>query len=112
MKSLKDDIWSKPLGDKIHCYLYILALADIDRRANIRRTKKPHETTLTLVAGMTDMLMKKEIEAMLRTFVFNRRHSYTSILILVQSYIAMPLDLRKTLSHYFKPINKKEAEAV
>jgi hypothetical protein len=35
-------------------------------------------------------------------------------MILVQSYIAMPLDLRKTLSHFFmfKPRNKKEAEAV
>ncbi len=35
-------------------------------------------------------------------------------MILVQSYIAMPLDLRKTLSYFFmfKPRNKKEAEAV
>jgi len=33
--------------------------------------------------------------------VFNRRHNYTSIMILVQSFIAMPLDLRKTLSHFF-----------
>ena len=60
------------------------------------------------------MLKKKEIEAKLRKMVFNRRHNYTSIMILVQSYIDIPLDLRKTLSHFFmfKPRNKKEAKAV
>jgi hypothetical protein len=114
MKSLKDDIWSKHPGDKIHHNLDIPTLDDIDRRANIRRTKKPPETTLMVIDDMTVMLKKKEIEAKLRKMVFNRRHNYTSIMILVQSYIAMPLDLRKTLSHFFmfKPRNKKEAEAV
>ena len=63
---------------------------------------------------MTVMLKKKEIEAKLRKMVFNRRHNYTSIMILMQSYIAMPLDLRKKRSHFFmfKPRNKKEAEVV
>jgi hypothetical protein len=114
MKSLKDDIWSKHPGDKIHHNLDIPTLDDIDRRANIRRTKKPPETTLMVIDDMTVMLKKKEIEAKLRKMVFNRRHNYTSIMILVQSYIAMPLDLRKTFSHFFmfKPRNKKEAEAV
>ncbi len=114
MKSLKDDIWSRHPGDKIHHSLDVPTLDDIDRRANIRRTKKPPETTLLVIDDMTVMLKKKEIEAKLRKMVFNRRHNYTSIMILVQSYIAMPLDLRKTLSHFFmfKPRNKKEAEAV
>lgn len=114
MKSLKHDIWAKHPGDKIHHNLDVPTLDDIDRRANIRRAKKPPETTLMIIDDMTVMLKKKEIEAKLRKMVFNRRHNYTSIIILVQSYIAMPLDLRKTLSHFcmFKPRNKKEAEAV
>jgi hypothetical protein len=114
MKSLKDDIWSKHPGDKIHHSLDVPKLDDIDRRANIRRAKKPPGATLMIIDDMTVMLKKKEIEAKLRKMVFNRRHNYTSIVILVQSYIAMPLDLRKTLSHFFmfKPRNKKEAAAV
>ena len=114
MKSLKDDIWAKHPGDKIHHNLDMPTLDYIDRRANIRRTKKPPETTLMVIDGMTVMLKKKEIEAKLRKMMFNGRHKYTSIMILVQSYIAMPLDLRKTLSHFFmfKPRNKKEGEAV
>jgi hypothetical protein len=101
MKSLKDDIWSKHPCDKIHHNLDIPTLNDIDRRVNIGRTKKPPETTLRVIDDMTVMLKKKEIEAKLRKTVFNRRHNYTSIMILVQSFIAMPLDLRKTLSHFF-----------
>lgn len=114
MKSLKDDIWAKHPGDKIHHSLDVSTLDDIDNRANIRRAKKPPETTLLVIDDMTVMLKKKEVEAKLRKMVFNRRHNYTSIMILVQSYIAMPLDLRKTLSHFFmfKPRNKKEADAV
>ena len=114
MKSLKNDIWAKHPGDKVHHSLDVMTLDDIDNRANVRRAKKPPETTLLIIDDMTVMLKKKEIEAKLRKMVFNRRHNYTSIMILVQSYIAMPLDLRKTLSHFFmfKPRNKKEAEAI
>ncbi len=63
---------------------------------------------------MTVFLKQKSVEEKLREMIFNRRHNYTSIIVLVQSYIAMPLDLRKTLSHFFmfKPRNKKEAEAI
>ena len=114
MKSLKNDIWDKHPADKVHHSMDIITLNDIDNRANVRRAKKPAETTLLIIDDMTVMLKKKEIEAKLRKMVFNRRHNYTSIMILVQSYIAMPLDLRKTLSHFFmfKPRNKKEAEAI
>jgi hypothetical protein len=40
-------------------------------------------------------------------------HYRLSIMILVQSYNAMPLGVRKTLSHFlmYKPRNKKETTA-
>lgn len=101
-------------GDKIHHSLDVMTLQEIETKTNIRRTKKPPETTLIVIDDMTVFLKQKDVEAKLRKIVFNRRHYYTSIMVLAQSYIAMPLDLRKTLSHFFlfKPRNKKESEAI
>lgn len=91
-----------------------MTLQEIENKTNLRRTKKPPETTLIIIDDMTVFLKQKDVEAKLRKIVFNRRHYYTSIMILAQSYIALPLDLRKTLSHFFlfKPRNKKESEAI
>ena len=59
-------------------------------------------------------LKNKEVERMLKYLIWNRRHLKLSIWILSQSYNAMPLSIRKALSHcvLFKPSNKKETEAV
>ncbi len=45
---------------------------------------------------------------------FYRCHYRLSIIYLVQSYNAMPLAIRKTISHleYYKPRNKKEVTAI
>lgn len=101
-------------SDKIHHELTSITLQEIENKTNIRRTKKPAETTLIIIDDMTVHLKQKDVEQKLRKLVFNRRHHYTSIMVLAQSYIAMPLDLRKTLSHFFlfKPRNKKESEAI
>ena len=46
--------------------------------------------------------------------IFNRRHYRLSIIILVKSYNAMPLAIRKTISHLicYKPRNRKETSAI
>lgn len=115
MSSLKDDIWKSHPAEKIHHSLDMHTLLHIEKKAKERKNVKPKaETTLMVIDDMTIFLKQKGIEEKLRGMVFNRRHMMLSIMILVQSYIAMPLDLRKTLSHFFlfKPRNKKEAEAI
>ena len=115
MNSLKDDIWEQHPSDKIHNSMDFSVLDTIDKRSKERSRMKPDpETTLMVIDDMTIWLKNKTIEEKLREMIFNRRHNYLSIIILVQSYKAMPLDLRKTLSHFymFKPRNKKEAEAI
>ena len=59
-------------------------------------------------------LKNKEVERVLKYLIWNRRHLKLSIWILSQSYNAMPLSIRKALSHciMFKPSNKKETEAI
>ena len=51
---------------------------------------------------------------LLKKLNYNRRHYRLSIICLVQSYNAMPLPIRKTISHLacYKPRNKKEMAAI
>lgn len=115
MGSLKDDIWENHPSDKIHNDLTWHALEEIYGKAKNRAAVKPKsETTLIIIDDMAVKLKEKMVEGKLREMIFNRRHNYTSVMILVQSYKAMSLDLRKTLSHFFmfKPRNKKEAESI
>lgn len=115
MNSLKDDIWEDHPSEKIHHQLDFHTLDQVQGKTRERAMTKPKpETTLLVIDDMTVFLKHKATEAKLREIIFNRRHNYTSIMLLVQSYKAMPMDLRKTLSHFFlfKPRNKKEAEAI
>jgi hypothetical protein len=115
MNSLKDDIWINHPADKIHNTMDFGVLDAIDRKSKDRARVKPEaESTLVVIDDMTIWLKHKNVEEKLREMIFNRRHNYCSIAILVQSYKAMPLDLRKSLSHFymFKPRNKKESESI
>ena len=115
LKSLKDDIWDGHPPDKMHHTLDFGTLNFIQQQCLERSVEKPKaKNTLLIIDDMTIHLKKKEIEAKLRDLIYNRRHLHLSIMVLVQSYNAMPLDLRKTLSHFFlfRPRNKKEAELI
>lgn len=112
--SLKDDIWDGHPADKMHDSLDFVTLDTIHAKCRDRANQKPSETTLLIVDDMTVWLKNKEIEKKIRELVYNRRHLRLSIWMLVQSYTAVPLTLRKTLSHFylFRPRNKKEAESI
>ena len=49
-----------------------------------------------------------DVQILLKNLINNRRHYRVSIICLVQSYNAMPLAIRKTISHlaYYTPRNK------
>lgn len=115
MGSLNDDIWADHPSDKIHNDLSYSSLEELFIKTKNRATKKPKpETTLIVIDDMAVRLKDRAVEGKLREMIFNRRHNYTSLMILVQSYKAMPLDLRKSLSHFYlwRPRNKKETEAI
>ena len=113
--SLKKDIWENHPSDKMHDTLDWYTLDTIHKKALDRANVKPDpETTLLIIDDQTVWLKKKEIESKLREIIYNRRHLRMSVWILAQSYNAMPLNIRKTLSHFylFRPRNKKEAESI
>lgn len=113
--SLKEDIWRSHPPEKMHTDVSPVTIASIENRCKARAMAKPKaETTLLIIDDMAVFLKQKAVEEKLRDLIFKRRHIRLSICLLVQSFKAMPLDLRKSLSHFvlFRPRNKKEAEAI
>jgi hypothetical protein len=70
--------------------------------------------SLLILDDVTATLKNKELITLLKRTIYNRSHYRLSIVILVQSYNAMPLSIRKTISNFisFKPRNKKEFTAI
>ena len=63
------------------------------------------EKTLIYMDDVTASLKDNEVQRDLKQIVFNRRHKFTSIWVLAQSYLSLPRDLRKQVTHIvlFKP---------
>jgi hypothetical protein len=79
-----------------------------------RIASEEKQWSLLILDDCAAELKNKEVERVLKHLIWNRRHLKLSIWIMSQSYNAMPLSIRKALSHavMFKPANKKELEAV
>ena len=75
-----------------------------------RESTKEKLNSLVIIDDFGAALKDNEIQRQLKELIWNRRHLRTSIWILVQSYISVPLQLRKAVSHIiaYKPRNKIE----
>ena len=75
-----------------------------------RKSTKEKENSLVIIDDFGAALKDNEIQRQLKELIWNRRHLRTSIWILVQSYVSVPLQLRKAVSHLiaYKPRNKVE----
>lgn len=85
-------------------------ITDIYNR--IDEYSKNDEKTLLLIDDMTaDLKRSKIVESVLKRIVYNRRHLKTNIIITAQSYVNIPLDIRKCITSciMFRP-PKKEME--
>jgi len=73
---------------------------------------KNSEKTLLFIDDMTaDLKRTKHIQDVLKRIIYNRRHLKTNIILTSQSYVNIPLDIRKNITNLimFKP-PKKEME--
>ncbi len=62
---------------------------------------------------MTAYLKDNQVEKQLKELIFNRRHYRTSVFFLVQSYISVPLQIRKLFSNLFVfKVSKKELKTI
>lgn len=72
------------------------------------------EFSLLVIDDQTAALKDRDVQRLMKLLIYNRRHLRLSIIMLVQSYNAIPLPVRKTISHFamLRPRNKKEYEAI
>jgi hypothetical protein len=81
---------------------------------NVQGWAEEDANTLILVDDMTADLKDTDNLKFLMMLINNRRHLRLSMWFMVQSYNAIPLILRKVVSHLcmFKPANKKEYQTM
>ena len=92
-----------------------LNFATLDRiYEQVVKDSEEKMSSLLIMDDVTASLKNLEIQMLLKKIIFNRRHYRLSIICLVQSYHAMPLAIRKTISHIicYKPRSKKEMSAI
>ena len=82
--------------------------------SNIDKASSADEKTLLFIDDMTaDLKKSKIIIETLKRLIYNRRHLKVNIIITAQSYVNMPLDIRKNITNLilFRP-PKKEMELI
>ena len=112
LASIKSNIFRNHPEDKIYHELTPDNLNDI--KSKVLKEASDGFNSLLIIDDMTVYLKDKQNEKLLKDLVMNRRHYHLSLIILVQTYTAISLPLRKTISHgvIWKPKNKKEMESI
>lgn len=110
--SIAGDPWKDHAPEKLFDELTAKVLEFVFEFAKVASHEKQY--SLLILDDCASELKNKDIERLLKTLVWNRRHLKLTIWIMSQSYNALPLGIRKALSHcvMFRPRNKKELEAV
>lgn len=104
--SLKNNVFKK--HKRMHDELTLPVLQGV--LDQVKEDAKEEYSSLLILDDVTATLKNKELQMLLKKAAYNRRHLRLSIMMLVQTYNAVPLAVRKTFSHFaaFKPRNKKE----
>ncbi len=104
--SLKSNIFKK------HNKVYDeLDWGTLDRISEtVKEDAEEENNSLLILDDVTTDLKNLEVQKQLSDLIKNRRHYRLTIWLLTQTYNAIPLNVRKTISHLvlFKPRNKKE----
>ena len=112
INSLKNNPFKVLPDDNIYNEVTDTTILDVYERIN--KYSEKDEKTLLFIDDMTSDLKKsKFIIDTFKRLVFNRRHLKLNIIITAQSFVNLPLDIRKNIQNLimFKP-PKKELELV
>jgi hypothetical protein len=110
-QSLKKNIFEHHPQNKLFDELNLESITKIYEMLEEAVSEEPKKNTLLILDDVGASLKKKEILFLLKKIIFNRRHLRCHIICLVQSYISLPLEIRKLSTNViaFKPA-KPEAE--
>jgi hypothetical protein len=104
-QSLKDDPFKDHPSHKVFEDLDLEAITKIYKMLEENVAKDPKENSILLLDDVATSLKRKEIQFLFKKIIMNRRHLRCQIVCLLQSYISLPLELRKlaTVACMYKP---------
>jgi hypothetical protein len=110
-QSLKKNIFQHHPQNKLFDEMNLESISKIYKMLEDAVGEDPKKNTLLILDDVGASLKKKEILFLFKKIIFNRRHLRCHIVCLVQSYISLPLEIRKLSTNViaFKP-SKPEAE--
>jgi hypothetical protein len=97
--SMKKNIFKKHDEDKMFDELDYGTISTIHER--LLKSSSENENTLLILDDVGASLKNNEIQKILRKIIYNRRHLKVHIVILLQSFISCPLEVRKLLNNIF-----------
>jgi hypothetical protein len=109
--SLKNNIFENHPQSKMFNELNLESISDIYEQLEDAVANDPPKNSLLILDDVGASLKRKDVQFLLRKIIYNRRHLRCHIVCLVQSYISLPLEVRKLATNVitFKP-SKPEAE--
>lgn len=108
--SIKDNIFDKIPDDQRYDEL---TYDTLDEVMELCKTEDKKYNNCIIIDDMTAYLKDGEVEKLLKELIFNRRHYRTSIYFLVQSYISVPLQIRKAFNNlWIFKVSKNELKTI
>ena len=103
IKSMKKNIFKDHDPEKMYNQLDYETINEIKNKLDI--FAEDDENTLIIMDDVGAELKNVEIQKVLRQIIYNRRHLKCSIIMLCQSYLSIPREIRKLLNNIimFKP---------
>ena len=98
-ESMKKNIFKKHHEDKMFDSLTLETINTIYNKLE-ESTPEKH-TTLLILDGVGASSKNKEIQKILRQIIYNRRHLKVHIIMLMQSFLSCPKEIRKLLNNVF-----------
>ena len=102
-QSMKNNIFKKHTPDKLYDELTSATINDIYEK--LLNSSEEKESTLLILDDVGAVLKRPEIQETFRKIIYNRRHLKCAIIILLQSYMSIPKEIRKLFNNViiFKP---------
>ena len=103
IQSMKKNIFKDHDSEKIYDELNIDSINDIYDK--LKLYSEDNENTLLIMDDVGAQTKDNDIQKLLKTIIYNRRHLKVKIIMLCQSYISIPKEVRKLITNIimFKP---------
>ena len=111
--SIKNDPFKTLPDDQIHRSLSSDLLDELDEELNENRANELNSVVILDDVG-SQLRKNQKIDKKLTSMIQNRRHQYTSYIIILQRFRDAGTGIRNNLSHFvtFRPKNKPEQDAI